>query len=129
MLMELSNILNTQTAPARRKEGNNTTMKTKHTKGEWINLGYRVDVYIADGLSGICEMSDWMPQDEMEANAKMIAAAPDLLGALIETDKDLCVLETNMLQIELTDPKAEGMSKLVKEWRERNKEAIKKATE
>lgn len=53
----------------------------KFTKGEWINLGYRVDVDIADGLSGICEMSDWMPEEQMEANAKLIAAAPELLEA------------------------------------------------
>lgn len=56
----------------------------KHTQGEWINLGYRVDVDIADGLSGICEMSDWMQKEEMEANAKLIAAAPELLEQLIK---------------------------------------------
>ena len=57
-------------------------MKKKFTKGKWHNLGYRVDVDIADGLSGICEMSNWMDKKEMEANAKLIAAAPDLLEAL-----------------------------------------------
>ena len=56
----------------------------KFTKGEWINLGYRVDVDIADGLSGICEMSDWMTEEEMEANAKLIAAAPELLQVSIK---------------------------------------------
>jgi hypothetical protein len=56
----------------------------KHTQGKWINLGYRVDVDIADGLSGICEMSDWMGKDEMEANAKLIAAAPELLSIVLE---------------------------------------------
>lgn len=56
----------------------------KFTKGEWISSGYRVDVDIADGLSGICEMSDWMPEEQMEANAKLIAAAPELLEACIE---------------------------------------------
>lgn len=55
-----------------------------HTKGKWINLGYRIDVDIADGLSGICEMSDWMGKEEMEANAKLISAAPELLEALQE---------------------------------------------
>ena len=53
-----------------------------HTKGDgWISSGYRVDVDIADGLSGICEMSDWMDKKEMNANAQLIAAAPDLLVA------------------------------------------------
>ena len=58
-------------------------MEKKFTKGKWHNLGYRVDVDIADGLSGICEMSNWMDEKEMEANAKLIAAAPELLEALI----------------------------------------------
>lgn len=59
-------------------------METKFTKGEWIDLGYRVDVDVVDGLSGICEMSDWMNKKEMEANAKLIAAAPDIFNALID---------------------------------------------
>lgn len=54
----------------------------KGTQGEWINLGYRIDVDVADGLSGICEMSDWMGEEEMKANAKLIAASKDLLEAL-----------------------------------------------
>lgn len=64
---------------------------------------------------------------EMKANAQLIAAAPELLDALIETDKDLCVLEGNMAQIEKSDPRADGMTTLVSEWRERNKKAINKA--
>ena len=65
--------------------------------------------------------------EEMKANAKLIAAAPELLDALIETDKDLCVLEGNMAQIEKSDPRADGMTTLVSEWRKRNKKAINKA--
>ena len=65
--------------------------------------------------------------EEMKANAQLIAAAPDLLNALIETDKDLCVLEGNMAQIEKSDPRADGMTTLVSEWRKRNKKAINKA--
>ena len=65
--------------------------------------------------------------EEMKANAHLIAAAPELLDALIETDKDLCVLEGNMAQIEKSDPRADGMTTLVSEWRERNKKAINKA--
>ena len=65
--------------------------------------------------------------EEMKANAHLIAAAPDLLDALIETDKDLCVLEGNIAQIEKSDPRAEGMTTLVSEWRKRNRKAINKA--
>jgi len=49
--------------------------KLNTTKKEWINLGYRVDVDVADGLSGICEMSDWMGEEEMKSNASLIADA------------------------------------------------------
>lgn len=65
---------------------------------------------------------------EQIANAKLIAAAPDLLEALEETDKDLCVLESTMRQIEQKDHLAHGMTELVIKWRSRNKLAIKKAT-
>ena len=65
--------------------------------------------------------------EESLANAQLIAAAPELLDALIETDKDLCVLEGNMAQIEKIDPRADGMTTLVSEWRKRNKKAINKA--
>lgn len=58
------------------------TSKSTHTPRPWINLGNRVDVDIADGLSGICEMSDWMSKEEMEANARLIASAPELLEAM-----------------------------------------------
>ena len=58
-------------------------MKRRFSKGKWHSLGYRVDVDVADGLSGVCEMFDWMGRFEMEANAKLIAAAPELLEALI----------------------------------------------
>ncbi len=59
------------------------------TQGDWINLGYRVDVDIADGLSGICEMSDWMDKEEMESNAKLIAAAPEMLEALKSARREM----------------------------------------
>lgn len=60
-------------------------MTQRHTPGPWINGGYRIDVDRADGLSGICEMLDWMGEDEMKANAALIAAAPELLRAAHNT--------------------------------------------
>ena len=63
-------------------------MEKKFTKGKWHNLGYRVDVDIADGLSGICEMSNWMDKKEMEANAKLIAAAPEMIDVLSTIEND-----------------------------------------
>ena len=60
-------------------------------------------------------------------DAKLIAAAPELLDALLETDKDLCVLWGQMLDLEKTNPIAEGLSNLIQNWRDRNKQAINKA--
>lgn len=72
-------------------------MKTqKHTDGPWIAYLYGKDSYgrtIAtvaanDGSNRICELSPFdLPEDSIEANAKLIAAAPDLLSvalALVE---------------------------------------------
>lgn len=88
-------------------------MDLKITKGEWISSGYRVDVDVADGLSGICEMSDWMEECEMKANAKLIAAAPDLLKSLQESVKAMKIVT----------------SSAIKPFIERAEQAIKKATE
>ena len=106
-------------------------MKKKFTEGEWrvclSNTSY-ADV-VVDGFDICTCWSGYVGEDETKANVKLIAAAPNMLDALLETDKDLCVLESTMAQIESTDPRAEGMTELVKKWRERNKFAINKATE
>lgn len=59
-----------------------------------------------------------------EMDAALMQPDKELLQALKETDKDLCVLESTMLQIEQRDHLAEGMAELVKKWRARNKQAI-----
>ena len=101
-------------------------MEKKFTKGEWrvslSNTSY-ADV-VVNGFDICTCWSGYDCVDQLRANAKLIAAAPDMLEALLETDKDLCVLESTMSQIESTDPRAEGMTELVKKWRERNKLAI-----
>ena len=73
----------------------------------------------------VCTLNESHP--DYELNSSIITAAPELLEALIETDKDLCILEVNMAQIEKIDPRADGMTRLVSEWRNRNKKAINKA--
>lgn len=106
-------------------------MKKKFTQGEWrvclSNTSY-ADV-VVDGFDICTCWSGYVGEDETKANVKLISAAPNMLDALLETDKDLCVLESTMAQIESTDPRAEGMTELVRKWRERNQLAIKKATE
>ena len=107
-------------------------MERKFTEGKWIIDD--IDILSESGMT-ICQVYDAsdshildMDMDVINANAKLIAAAPDMLEALLETDKDLCVLESTMLQIEATDARAVGMTELVKKWRERNQFAIKKRT-
>ena len=58
-------------------------MEKKFSKGEWISLGTMVCVDVADGISSICEMSKWMSGKEVIYNSQLIAAAPELLEALI----------------------------------------------
>ena len=105
----------------------------KGTKGEWFVNPYDVILRCvisteksARGHETICYMNGKSDYDD-ECNAQLIAAAPDLLDALIEIDKDLCVLEGSMAHFEKSDPRADGMTTLVSEWRERNKKAINKA--
>lgn len=59
-------------------------METKHTKGDW-NVSKTVNDYAihTEGspkdLALVYEYSRGIPKEEAEANAKLIAAAPDLL--------------------------------------------------
>ena len=104
-------------------------MEFKGTKGEWYVVGSE-PAEIATDKKSICfvGIQDYFNKDiEQRANAKLIAAAPELLDALLETDKDLCILWAQMLELEETNPRAEGLSDLIKSWRDRNKKAINKA--
>lgn len=68
-------------------------MKTKHTPGPWATEdGY--EIWPTTGKNQLCSFcfmpkSGIFPADEMKANAQLIAAAPDLLNALL-TMKWLC---------------------------------------
>ena len=79
----------------------------KHTQGEWVSLVHRVDVDVADGLSGICEMSDWMDESEMEANAKLIAAAPEMLENELKNLKFLRYVESKSRDFNMWSDKLE----------------------
>lgn len=75
-------------------------MKDNHTPGPWIDLEYRIDVDVCGGLSGICELSDWMGEEEMKANATLIASAPELLEALVYARR---FLEQSVADVEYID--------------------------
>lgn len=60
-------------------------MKTQHTEGEWIisvNDYEEFEVVLDDSEFGTCIIASIEDQQEKEANAKLIAAAPELLEAL-----------------------------------------------
>jgi hypothetical protein len=73
-------------------------MSTQHTPGPWIGAGpsfgdplprYTTSIVTeweddAEGCIDICELPFHHHDDENEANARLIAAAPDLLEALLE---------------------------------------------
>jgi hypothetical protein len=82
----------------------------KHTSGPWsAECALSSDLYNIRYITGpdcqkICDVNHRveMPQDEALANARLIAAAPDLMQALERVLKDgcldprlLCVLQAN----------------------------------
>ncbi|NIH23429.1 hypothetical protein HBM99_13875 [Providencia heimbachae] len=73
-------------------------MEFKHTPAPWINVGGWVD---AENNGIICSLSavSMKPEDVDEANANLIAAAPELLEALIELVQsyDKCSIDHNGL--------------------------------
>ncbi len=58
----------------------------KHTKGPWelsYDKGNNRDVIASSDKSPICSVrQSWVSREQYHANAKLIAAAPDLLAAL-----------------------------------------------
>lgn len=73
-------------------------METKHTPGPWINAGgdnSSIEINIGETTSSVSSYDKntslhVIGRGEMEANAKLISAAPDLLDALIECSKSIC---------------------------------------
>ena len=61
-------------------------METKHTKGPWkIGLNPGPMIYTLGGVSQIADARGVaVTRDESKANARLIAAAPELLEALIK---------------------------------------------
>jgi len=100
-------------------------MKTKHTLGKWIVVdsgGKVISQTTEETYSDICTLADrpLAISPEVEANAKLIAAAPELLEALSD------LIEKVSPYIYKLGVK-KGFSELVS--LEQAKKAIKKATE
>ena len=63
-----------------------------HTKGPWASGGCVVWEQNGDGICDLtCGVSSNRPPIETEANARLIAAAPDMLDALEEISKSGCL--------------------------------------
>lgn len=61
--------------------------RTTHTPGPWaVNPAVaRVDAFVSNGAVPICQMlwpTAWRTEAETDANARLVAAAPDLLQEL-----------------------------------------------
>ena len=60
----------------------------KHTNGPWLITTIDGDDCLmvggGDGSDVVADIRTDRPEDEVEANARLIAAAPDLLAALME---------------------------------------------
>jgi hypothetical protein len=57
-------------------------MKTNHTKGKWL-ISPPWSVHTDDGMMiADCGRSHVLPDRQMTANTRLIAAAPDMLAAL-----------------------------------------------
>ena len=62
-------------------------MKTAHTPGPWAHLGQgEINGVENGGTVDVCSVYLRTVEGRTEANARLIAAAPDLLAALIELE-------------------------------------------
>lgn len=97
------------------------TTQTKHTPGPWSafiwnkNAPHIITIGIpySDGDAHLCKIDCSIKTDENKANARLIAAAPDLLRACkmaLETIKHAALEEFNIPQdyLERAIAKAEG---------------------
>ena len=99
-------------------------METKYTNGKWIIPRFakrhvQIEVPYGDNRTiCICDENDFIHPEEAEANAKLIASAPELIEALIKIKESM-----------QESAKFNGESEADKERMSIVKKAIKKATE
>lgn len=78
-------------------------MKTKHTKGEWIVAPNGTHIIVINEVfkSLIIAETDFNIQtigrSKCEANAKLIAAAPEMLKALMDVESNLGYYDLELL--------------------------------
>lgn len=89
------------------------TMETKFTKGEWVIREMHPSFIVETDETIVAIIDKWTSQDEAQPNAKLIAAAPELLEALESAVKAMKIVT----------------SSAIKPFIRRAEAAIKKATE
>lgn len=90
---------------------------TTHTQGPWLCSGTSVSNPQANRPNAIiCDVSGWGNRDEAEqiANARLIAAAPDLLAALedmlnLTLDEDDIAVSSRITKARAAINKAKGI--------------------
>jgi len=111
-----------------------------HTAGPWIGTGPShgdplpryIDQIIADReeegeCKTICYMETESDDEEIDANARLIAAAPELYDALRELLTDMVIAQGNMRKAAKRDPAWEGCAEIIQPRVDAARAAIAKA--
>ena len=79
------------------------TMKTTHTPGPWRYDGNSVFIPVYNNGAGCVKINLYLENviGESQANARLIAAAPDMLSVLIEAVEHTRAYDTNPALVEL----------------------------
>ncbi len=112
-------------------------METKHTPGPWIaaqsDPAEGCDVWwitacpAANQEKEIATVPGGYPHERHEANASLIAAAPELLEALRELLTDMVIAQGNMRKAAKRDPAWEGCAEIIQPRVDAARAAIAKA--
>ena len=109
-------------------------MKTNHTPGPWVLIDSREtiwgDIVIKDTESGydVCEINDYEP-NQATKNARLIAAAPDLLKFAKAIQGIMFITGHNLNSTATRKDRSAFISKIIGAWNQLGIEAIRKATE
>lgn len=104
----------------------------KHTPGPWHSVpsmpseGFNC-WWLMAGSRNIATISGYQGDTECEANARLIAAAPDMLEALRECCTDLMIAADNARDAAKTNPRWDGVDEKLMERVNQGRAAIAKA--
>ena len=103
-------------------------MEAKHTPGPWVHTGNTVQSVGRYYSSTLIATTSMAPHFEhAEANARLIAAAPELYDALRELLTDMVIAQGNMRKAAKRDPAWEGCAEIIQPRVDAARAAIAKA--